>query len=350
MTTPQITVVFDPALSTDSGAVFDEKNFAMVAGLNPWGSEANEISTFVNEKAIECTATALMNDLPDLTGQAGKFIGVNSAEDAATFYNPALGQCRLEWVSATEISLVPKNGNLVPLNGGVVPIPAAGVSLANTGLTAETVQHVYIYDNAGTPALEASTTNHSVDTTVGNIGVVIKSGDPSRSYVGTIRTDSSGQFVSTDLISHFNPPRVLRMGNEYDGTKYTRTSQTYGTTTTFIVEQLHEGSVLKCSMNYQQLAESTQTDEDAGSIARCHYYNGTDWVGVGNITGVIITQYGNSGGVVSGLEGHQTVDFILDSTEKRSGENYWQITVSHYEQHDATSSIDDIRLFWEEIA
>ncbi|MEB2654919.1 hypothetical protein SOP89_26500, partial [Pseudomonas siliginis] len=105
------------------------------------------------------------------------------------------GQCRLSYVSGTQLKLSPYNGNNLIINGVPQQIPSAGVTLANTGLAASTKYYVYAYMNAGTMTLEAVTTAHATGTN----GVEQKSGDATRTLVGMILTDGStpGQFVDT---------------------------------------------------------------------------------------------------------------------------------------------------------
>lgn len=113
---------------------------------------------------------------------------------------PALGQCRLDYVSTTQIKLSPKNGNKLTINGAAYAIPSAGVALANTGLAASSVYNVYAYMNSGTMTLEASATGHSTDTAS---GVEIKTGDATRTLVGMVDTDNSTLFTNR-LRSWFN--------------------------------------------------------------------------------------------------------------------------------------------------
>ncbi|MBR7551793.1 hypothetical protein KC220_24955, partial [Mycobacterium tuberculosis] len=82
------------------------------------------------------------------------------------------GQCRLSYVSGTQLKLSPYNGNNLIINGVPQQIPSAGVTLANTGLAASTKYYVYAYMNAGTMTLEAVTTAHATGTN----GVEQKSG------------------------------------------------------------------------------------------------------------------------------------------------------------------------------
>jgi len=104
------------------------------------------------------------------------------------------GQCRFNYVSATECRLVPFNGNGLIINGRQYRIPAGGVALSNSGLAANTNYYVYARDDgSGGIALDAlaTTTGHGPHTD----GVEIRSGDPGRSLAAFLRTNASGQFV-----------------------------------------------------------------------------------------------------------------------------------------------------------
>lgn len=107
------------------------------------------------------------------------------------------GQCILEYVSGTQIKLLPRNGDKLFIAGTQYSIPSAGVTLANTGLSASTLYYIYAYMSGGTMTLEASATARATDTTAGNVGVEIKTGDNSRTLVGMVYTDGStpGQFL-----------------------------------------------------------------------------------------------------------------------------------------------------------
>lgn len=118
------------------------------------------------------------------------------------------GQCKLALVSATQIKLSPYNGFDLLVNGVMFSIPAAGITAANTSvfvngvagqnLAALTLYYVYIFSNAGTLTVDFSTTSYATDvSTVGNIGVQIKSGDATRTLVGMIRTNAASQFVDS---------------------------------------------------------------------------------------------------------------------------------------------------------
>jgi hypothetical protein len=105
----------------------------------------------------------------------------------------AHGQCRLSVAGPTSLKLSRYHGACLNINGTVRQIPAAGVTVTNAGLAAGTLHYVYAYMNAGAMALELSTTTHATDTS----GVEIRSGDATRTLVGMICTNSSGQFVNS---------------------------------------------------------------------------------------------------------------------------------------------------------
>lgn len=79
MAAPQITVVFDPPLPTDTGVEFDAKAFETVSDWNDWSLEANALAVFQNEKADETLMAAIAGNLSevDLSVAAGDLIGVN---------------------------------------------------------------------------------------------------------------------------------------------------------------------------------------------------------------------------------------------------------------------------------
>lgn len=111
---------------------------------------------------------------------------------------PALGQCRLSFVSGSQLKLSPYNGSYLTINGVPYEIPQAGITLANTGLVAATLYYVYAFMAGATMTLEASATTHATDATAANYGVEIKAGDSTRTLVGMIYTGAGtpGTFVA----------------------------------------------------------------------------------------------------------------------------------------------------------
>lgn len=93
------------------------------------------------------------------------------------------GQCRLAKVSANLV-LSPFDGNRILINSGVETIPDAGVSLAPSGLSTNTLYYIYAYMSGSTMTLEASTTAYAIQT---GTGVYTKSGDVTRTLVGMER-------------------------------------------------------------------------------------------------------------------------------------------------------------------
>jgi hypothetical protein len=109
------------------------------------------------------------------------------------------------FTSTTAVKFAPYKGGVIQIAGTIYNIPAAGIVAANTGvyvngvagqnLAASTTYYVYVFNNAGVLTIDFSTTGHATDTTVGNVGTEIKSGDPTRSLVGMIRTTTGAVFA-----------------------------------------------------------------------------------------------------------------------------------------------------------
>ena len=125
-----------------------------------------------------------------------------------------IDQCKLVWVNATTLKLIPFNGNLIKIAGQIYQIPAAGITISNSsfGAAANALIYFYAYVSSGAVALGAWTTGHVTDTTAGNVGVEIMSGDNNKSLVGMAYSNSSGQFDSSAtkrlVRSWFNDPGV----------------------------------------------------------------------------------------------------------------------------------------------
>jgi hypothetical protein len=83
-------------------------------------------------------------------------------------------------------------------------IPTSGVVLSLTGLAANTRFYVYLYDNAGLPALAASTTSW----TIGAFGYPVKSDNATYLYVGSFETGASTGTAKTTAGGWLNPQLV----------------------------------------------------------------------------------------------------------------------------------------------
>lgn len=96
-----------------------------------------------------------------------------------------LSGLKLYWLSTTSIRVGP--GVAVIPSGGLVS-NSANIDKTGLSLSSSSWYHVYLYDNAGTAAVEVVTTAPAVF-----FGTCYqKTGDPSRRYLGSIRTDGSG--------------------------------------------------------------------------------------------------------------------------------------------------------------
>ncbi|MHC2552353.1 hypothetical protein [Bradyrhizobium elkanii] len=108
------------------------------------------------------------------------------------------GQCKLVYTSATQLTLKPFLGNGLKINGALYTLPSGGLSVTNAGLGPNVLAYVYAYINAGVVTLGFWTTAHTTDTAAGNVGVEIMNGDPTKSLVGMVQTNASGQFVDSN--------------------------------------------------------------------------------------------------------------------------------------------------------
>lgn len=161
----------------------------------------------------------VVNGASTLTGQL--------TLNATPFVIPA--HCRLVRQDATHLKLVPYNGNMIKIAGNMYPIPAAGITLANGTFAAGTFYYIYALQTGGVVSLENSTTGHSTDSTAGNVGVEIKTGDNTRSLVGAVLVDGAASFFDSDTnrwtLSWLNrQPKRLR--NQFTAARST-TSATF---------------------------------------------------------------------------------------------------------------------------
>jgi hypothetical protein len=98
---------------------------------------------------------------------------------------PFLMGFRLTWNSATSVSI--GAGACIAADGSLINSKSA-ITKGSLSLSATTWYHIYVYLNSGTPAAEVVTTAPAAW-----IGTAYsKTGDTSRRYVGSIKTDGSG--------------------------------------------------------------------------------------------------------------------------------------------------------------
>lgn len=120
--------------------------------------------------------------------QAQKMNTVSTAIDGieAAFTLAHIAGLRLEWVSATSIKI--KTGAAVlPDGSGLVPV-AADITKASLSLSASTWYHIYLCLNSGAADVEIVATAPTA-----YFGTAFqKTGDATRRYLGSLRTDVSG--------------------------------------------------------------------------------------------------------------------------------------------------------------
>lgn len=182
-----------------------------------------------------------------MTGQIGQALadeGIAIQDDSYTQLSTLLqglgghGQCQLRYVSATAITLFPKDGNRVRVAGKAVRLPQVGVSIANTGVTingvaasnlAASTAYLVALGAAGNLEFWTFATGHAKDSTVGNIGVEVIAGHADKTLVGMIRTNAASQFEFTTnsclVLSWFNRRDIQLQGVTTPGS--TTASTTY---------------------------------------------------------------------------------------------------------------------------
>lgn len=130
--------------------------------------------------------------------------GIPSYKDDAGLVTPMSGQpipagyidgLKMEWVSGTQIRFT-SGSAYIPSLGRALAL-AAAVTKTPT-LAANTWYHAYLYSNAGTPDVEVTTT--APDTPYSGTART-KTGDTSRRYIGSFRTNASAQVMRFDHAS-----------------------------------------------------------------------------------------------------------------------------------------------------
>ncbi|WP_221989978.1 hypothetical protein [Rhizobium laguerreae] len=194
----------------------------------------------------------------------------------------AFAQCRLS-LSGANLILSRFSGQLLTINGVHYSIPSAGITLAPTALTPSTLYYIYAYMSGTTMTLEASATAYATDS---NTGVVIKSGDATRTLVGMAYPETGPVFTDTAkkrfVRSWFNDPGV-RLQNNFTANRATSSPHTTPQEVNseircqFLlwsgekVEAIAAGSFVNGNANGGQIAalgfNTTTTPEDVGVTA-----------------------------------------------------------------------------------
>ena len=172
-----------------------------------YASSINVAGQITFSNTVNFGATSNVTGNVTVTGNmtAATFTGSGSG---ITGLSQEVGQCRLVATSSTVLTLTPVDGQFIKIAGAIYSIPSAGVTLSNSGLSSSTRYYIYASISGGNVTLSASATAYATDTTAGNVGVRIKSGDNAFTLVGMIYTSSGSQFVdvatSRQVLSYFN--------------------------------------------------------------------------------------------------------------------------------------------------
>lgn len=156
-------------------------------GTPPTGSDGDTVVTALQK--MEDNFTELYGITGDLSIDPGYITGF-----------------KMNWVSSSALTL--GNGSAyIPSSGDVL---RASSPIAKTGLSlsASTLYYCYVFDNAGTPDFELSTT--APDAAYSGTART-KNGDTSRRYVGSVVTGSGGSIIQFE--HHAQTGRVLFLVN-----------------------------------------------------------------------------------------------------------------------------------------
>jgi len=214
----------------------------------------------------------------------------------------AHGQCRLTYVSATSLKLVPCDGNNIMVAGQQLQIPAAGISVANTSVRVNGVANQNLANDAeyyvaigtnGVLEFWTKATGRSTDTTAGNVGVEIITGHADKTLVGMIKTSVSGQFLNATnlrwVISWFNRRNISAVGPSTAGATTTSNGGVFaellGGARTYFLTWADEVVAMRVS---GQAHNSVAGNSSAAAIG---------------LDGSVAPQGGNSGGSYSAVAG-----------------------------------------------
>ena len=119
--------------------------------------------------------------------------GDKSAPNGAFIPQGYIDGLKMQWVSATALTV--SSGAAYVLSLGRVIRANAAIALTGLVLTPITWYHVYLYSNAGVPAIEVVPTSPAAPYN----GVArTKTSDTSRRYIGSVLTDSTSNLMNFD--------------------------------------------------------------------------------------------------------------------------------------------------------
>jgi hypothetical protein len=209
------------------------------AGTETIGGESTLDLATQNDAVIICS-NGNNWDVMAVSGTTtdGGEVGGGTGGDTVGGIAVPVGQCQLTRNSATELILSRYRGKYVTFPSGVtVEVPSAGVTLSNSGLSADTLYYIYAVtsDDSEVTSLEASTTAYDFDSTYG-IAKKQGLGNETRAFQGMIRTNGSSQFVDT------NPQRLVRTWHNDKGVPFAGAAVGGGTSSTTYAAQTSVGA------------------------------------------------------------------------------------------------------------
>jgi len=125
------------------------------------------------------------------SSSAPGFRSLVAADIAGAIPGDYISGLKIIWNSTTSISV--SNGSAVIPSTGILENIPSTLTLSSLSLSASTFYHVYLYDNAGTAAIECVSTAPASP----YIGTArSKTGDITRRYIGSVRTTTGGAILN----------------------------------------------------------------------------------------------------------------------------------------------------------
>ena len=226
-------------------------------------AETNEITTFDgDERLIICDDPA---GLPE-----DGFVQIKTIIPA-----DYISGLRLLWVSATALTV--GTGRAALTTGAVIDVTTA-IAKSSLSLSANTLYHVYLYNNAGTPDIEIVTTAPAT----AYFGMArAKTGDTTRRYLGAVLVVSGSiqeftHLVDSGYISYTNvsaPKRVLAGGSATVKTAVSVAAAVPETGTAITLLAINTGTPNLIIVDNSDLAYLTVPTGRAASITPLHLGN-----------------------------------------------------------------------------
>lgn len=276
-----------------------------------------------------------IEELASAQGGVSSKITVDDILDYVTSIRAASivqGTCILARNSATEIQI---GVGVLPLklsSGWTSRAVTAAVTKSNGSLSTSTIYYVYAADSAGSTVLELSTTVHVQDA---DYGVRVKSGDPTRTYVGVVKTDGSSQFTADLTNPWFGAPKTWSLSSTGSNT----TSGSFVDVTNSTITVLPHSSTSTFKVHYSCSAAVTNIGA-----------TNTDWFGQLSQGGTIVTNSGrlvDSPSAAGGVGSSSSVAWTFIGSPATASAVIYKL--QHAASNSATATTSSILAYIEEI-